>query len=61
MNEPELKPYTKEELIAGIEESLADIAAGRVYTLEEFNKKLEEDLPWLKRKRKKKHYRKNLN
>ncbi len=61
MNKPELKPYTKEELIAGIEASLADIAAGRVYTLEEFNKKLEEDLPWLKRKRKKKNYRKNLS
>lgn len=46
--EPELKPYTMDEINQMIDESLADIKAGRVYTFEEFNKKLEEDLPWLR-------------
>ena len=46
--EPELKPYTMDEINQMIDESLADIKAGRVYTFEEFNKKMEEDLPWLK-------------
>lgn len=45
--EPELKPYTMDEINQMIDESLADIKAGRVYTFDEFNKKLEEDLPWL--------------
>ena len=45
--ERHLEPYTMEEIYADIEESRADIAAGRVYTLEEFNKKLEENIPWL--------------
>ena len=31
----DLRPYTREELIARIEESEADIAAGRFYTDEE--------------------------
>ena len=45
--EPELKPYTMDEINLMIDERLADIKAGRVYTFDEFNKKLEEDLPWL--------------
>ena len=46
--EPELKPYTMEEIYAEIDESLEDIKAGRVLTLEEFNKQLDEELPWLR-------------
>jgi hypothetical protein len=46
--EPELKPYTMDEINQMIDESLDDIKNGRVYTLEEFNKKMEEDIPWLK-------------
>ena len=46
--EPELKPYTMDEINQMIDESLDDIKNGRVYTLEEFNKKMEEEFPWLK-------------
>jgi hypothetical protein len=46
--EPELKPYTMDEINQMIDESLDDIKNGRVYTLEAFNKKMEEDIPWLK-------------
>lgn len=46
--EPELKPYTLEEIYADIDESLEDIKTGRVLTLEEFNKQLDEELPWLR-------------
>ena len=46
--EPELKPYTMDEINQMIDESLDDIKNGRVYSLEEFNKKMEEDIPWLK-------------
>ncbi len=46
--EPELKPYTMEEIYADIDESLEDIKTGRVLTLEEFNKQLDEELPWLR-------------
>lgn len=46
--EPELKPYTMEEIYAGIDESLEDIKAERVLTLEEFNQQLDEELPWLR-------------
>ena len=46
--EPELKPYTMEEIYAEIDESLEDIKAGRVLTLEEFNQQLDEELPWLR-------------
>ena len=43
-----MKPYTMDEINQMIDESLDDIKNGRVYTLEEFNKKMEEDIPWLK-------------
>lgn len=45
--EPELKPYTMEEINAEIDASLADIAAGRVYSTEQVFKSLKEELPWL--------------
>ena len=35
------KPYTKEELIARVEEAEADIAAGRFYTEEEVEKEVD--------------------
>lgn len=46
--EPELKPYTLEEIYAEIEESRADIAAGRVYTTEQVMAELRAIFPWLK-------------
>jgi len=45
--EPELKPYTMDEINQMIDESLADIKAGRVYTLEEVDRNLKERFPWL--------------
>ncbi len=48
LREPELKPYTMDEINQMIDESLDDIRNGRVYTAEEFKKKMEEDIPWLK-------------
>ena len=45
--EPELKPYTMEEINTEIDASLADIAAGRVYSTEQVFKSLKEELPWL--------------
>lgn len=46
--EPELKPYTMEEIYADIEESRADIAAGRVYTTEQVDKMMREKYKWLR-------------
>ena len=46
--EPELKPYTMDEINQMIDESLDDIKNGRVYTFEEFKKKMEDDIDWLK-------------
>ena len=46
--EPELKPYTMDEINQMIDESLDDIKNGRVYTFEEFKKKMEDDIEWLK-------------
>lgn len=46
--EPELKPYTMEEINAEIDESLADIAAGRVYTTEQVKSIMRERHKWLK-------------
>lgn len=40
MEEEELKPYTLEELNIRIEKSLADVAAGRVISVQEINKEL---------------------
>ena len=48
LQEPELKPYTMDEINQKIDERLDDIRNGRVYTAEEFKKKMEEDIPWLK-------------
>lgn len=48
LQEPELKPYTMDEINQMIDERLDDIRNGRVYTAEEFKKKMEEDIPWLK-------------
>lgn len=48
LQEPELKPYTMDEINQMIDESLDDIRNGRVYTAEEFKKKMEKDIPWLK-------------
>ena len=48
LQDPELKPYTMDEINQMIDESLNDIRNGRVYTAEEFKKKMEEDIPWLK-------------
>lgn len=49
--EPELKPYTLEKINAEIDESLADIAAGRVYTTEQVFKSLKEDLGYAAKSR----------
>jgi len=46
--EPDLKPYTMDEINQMIDESLDDIKNGRVYTFEEFKKKMEDDIEWLK-------------
>ena len=46
--EPELKPYTMDEINQMIDESLDDIKNGRVYTFDEFKKKMEDDIEWLK-------------
>ena len=46
--EPELMPYTMDEINQMIDESLDDIKNGRVYTFEEFKKKMEDDIEWLK-------------
>ena len=40
----DLKPYTREELIARIEEAEADIAAGRCYTEEEMEEFMDKAL-----------------
>lgn len=45
--EEHLTPYTMEEINAWIDESLADIKAGRVLTEEEANKEMEEYLATL--------------
>ena len=42
--EERLTPYTMEEINAWIDESLADVKAGRVLTEEEANKEMEEFL-----------------
>ena len=42
--EEHLAPYTMEEINAWIDESLADVKAGRVLTEEEANKEMEEFL-----------------
>ncbi len=47
-NERHLEPYTMEEIYADIEESRADIAAGRVYTTEQVDKMMREKYKWLK-------------
>ena len=46
--EPELKPYTMEEIYAEIDESLEDIKAGRVYTTEQVKSIMRERHKWLK-------------
>ncbi len=46
--EPKLKPYTLEEIYAEIDESLADIEAGRVLTTEQVMAELRAKFPWLK-------------
>ena len=46
--EERLTPYTMEEINAWIDESLADVKAGRVLTEEEANREVREALPWLK-------------
>ena len=46
--EERLTPYTMEEINAWIDESEADIAAGRYLTAEEANQEVREALPWLK-------------
>ncbi|MBQ3655533.1 MAG: hypothetical protein II956_01640 [Bacteroidales bacterium] len=46
--EPELKPYTIDEINQMIDESLEDIKAGRVYTTEEVDKKMRAKYKWLK-------------
>lgn len=46
--EPELKPYTLEEIYAEIDESLEDIKAGRVYTTEQVKSIMRERHKWLK-------------
>lgn len=46
--EPELKPYTMDEINQMIDESLDDIKNGRVYTLEQVDKMMKEEFPWLK-------------
>ncbi len=45
--EEHLAPYTMEEINAWIDESLADVKAGRVLTEEEANKEMEEFLATL--------------
>ena len=45
--EPELKPYTMDEINQMIDKSLADIKAGRVLTWEEVDRDLKEKYPWL--------------
>ena len=45
--EERLAPYTMEEINAWIDESLADVKAGRVLTEEEANKEMEEFLATL--------------
>ena len=45
--EERLTPYTMEEINAWIDESLADVKAGRVLTEEEANKEMEEFLATL--------------
>mgnify|MGYP001782996072 CR=1 FL=1 len=46
--EERLTPYTMEEINAWIDESLADVKAGRVLTEEEANREVREALQWLK-------------
>ena len=46
--EPELKPYTMDEINQMIDESLDDIKNGRVYTSEQVDKMMKEEFPWLK-------------
>ena len=46
--EPELKPYTMDEINQMIEESLADIKAGRVYTTEQVDQYMRNKYKWLK-------------
>ena len=46
--EPELKPYTMDEINQMIDESLDDIKKGRVYTSEQVDKMMKEEFPWLK-------------
>ena len=48
LQEPELKPYTMEEIYAEIDESLEDIKAGRVYTTEQVKSIMRERHKWLK-------------
>ncbi len=46
--ERHLEPYTLEEIYAEIDESLADIEAGRVLTTEQVDKMMREKYKWLK-------------
>jgi len=46
--EPELKPYTMDEINQMIDESLDDIKKGRVYTSEQVDKMMKEEFQWLK-------------
>ncbi|MCR5456007.1 MAG: hypothetical protein K6F33_13565 [Bacteroidales bacterium] len=45
--EPELKPYTMDEINQMIDESLADIKAGRVYTTEQVDDYMKNKYKWL--------------
>ena len=46
--EPELKPYTMDEINQMIDESLADIKAGRVYATEQVDQYMRNKYKWLK-------------
>lgn len=46
--EPELKPYTMEEIYAEIDESLADYETGRVLSTEQVDQMMRDKYKWLR-------------